>query len=177
MKNIHINMKTKITIGVIVALIVVGIAVYALRPTTQQKVGAIGLSDSSNFTAIGLGTNSSYMVTYGNKVSMTPSSGVPCSFTTPNATTTITMAGVLLTSATVATTTYWELTSATSATATTTLITNIGQETASGGFGWSYSTANTILAPNTYVNVGVQSSSTAQLANIGGECVLEVQTI
>lgn len=153
---------------------------------TQAPAGIVGAVNpySTNFTALGIGINDKFMVTSAQRVSMTAialgasAAAVPCSFLTPNATTTLSEVSVLMTSTSVATTTTWELASASSAIATTTLIASIGNAlTASQGFGWSYGTANTIFSPNTYVNVGVQASTSAQIANIAGTCQLELYTL
>ena len=170
-------MKTKITIGVLIALIVVGIAGYALRSTVQPRVGAIGPSDSSNFTAIGLGTNSSYAVIFGNRVAMTPSSNVPCAIQSPNATSSLSFASYELSSLNVATTTKWYLAWAATASATTTNLNTSAQLAASTGLDYANSFETTYLPPLSYVTVGVLSSSTAQLANIAGACTANFNVI
>ena len=112
-------MNKKITIGVIVALIVVGIAVYALRPTTQQKVGGLANnSQSTNFTAVGLGIGDTYLVTTGDALPMTPQQ-VTCSIQSPAASSSLTYASVDLQTTAVSTTTTWVLSWAATATATT----------------------------------------------------------
>ena len=170
-------MKTKITIGVIVVLVIGCLIGYSVNHSKQTRVGAIGLSDSSNFTAIGLGTNSSYATTWGNRVQMTPSSVVPCSIQSPNATSSLDFYSFELSSKTVATTTAWVVAWATTATATTTNIYTGAQIAASTGFDYANSSDATYLPPLSYLNVGVVSSSTAQLANVTGTCTALFQVI
>ena len=171
-------MNKKITIGVIVALIVVGIAVYALRPTTQQKVGGLANnSQSSNFTAIGLGIGDTYAVTTGDAVFMAPQQ-VTCSIQSPAATSSLTFASVDLQTTAVSTTTTWVLSWATTATATTTSIATIGTaKTASTMFDYAVSPVTTYIPPSAYVNVWVLASSSAQYANLSGNCTAEFHVL
>ena len=167
---------TKIILGAIIVLIF-GIVIGYATHSSSVKVGSIGPSDSSNFTAIGLGTNSSYSVVFGNRVPMTPSSIVPCSIQTPNATSSLSFVSFELSSVTVATTTKWYIANATTATATTTNIYTSAQLAASSGLDYANSFETTYLPPLTYINVGVVSSSTAQLANVTGACSAQFTVI
>src|ERR1035441_2263950 len=103
-------MNKKITIGVIVALIVVGIAGYGLRGTFQSKGGNVGglanNSQSTNFTAVGLGIGDTYLVTTGDALPMTPQQ-VTCSIQSPAASSSLTYASVDLQTTAVSTTTTW----------------------------------------------------------------------
>jgi hypothetical protein len=86
-------MNKKIIIGsIIIVILIAGIVIGYATHSSSQKVGSIGPSDSSNFTAIGLGTNSSYAVEFGNRVQMTPSSIVACAIQSPNATSSLSFA-------------------------------------------------------------------------------------
>jgi len=158
---------------VVAIIAVLGLFSPDIQPA---KVGAVN-PYSTNFTAIGLGINDSYIVTYGDRVGMTASSNVPCAILSPNATTSLVFASIQLSSVTVATTTKWVLATAATASATTTVLYTGAQLAASTGFSYATSSAIATLSPNTYVTVGVISSSTAQLANVAGSCEAEFITL
>lgn len=153
---------------ILIAFIVIAIIAVLTIHKKENVVGA--LPYSTNFTAIGLGVNDSYVNLSGQRISMTASSFVPCSILSPNATTSLLYATIQLTSTSVSTTTKWLLATAATAGATTTVLYNAAQLAASTGFDYATTSAPTILAPNTYVNVGVNSSSTPLLANVTGFC-------
>ena len=171
MKNIYLWSAV-----VVVAIIAV---IGLFSPVSAPVASIVGAVNpySTNFTAIGLGINDSYVVESGDYVSMAASSNVPCSILSPNATSSLVFASIQLTSVTVATTTKWVLATAATANATTTVLYTGAQLAASTGFSYATSSAIATLSPNTYVNVGVISSSTAQLANVTGSCTAKFITL
>ncbi len=135
-------------------------------------------SGATNYDALGLGINDRYLYTVGRNVNMTVSSQIPCSIQTPAATSSLVFASVKMDSTSVATTTTWVLSWAASATATTTTIATIGTaKTASTAFDYAVAPVTTYLPANSYINVWVLASTSAQLANVTGQCQAEFITI
>ena len=161
---------------VVVAIIaVLGLFSPNAQPN-KQIVGAVN-PYSTNYTAIGLGIQDSYVVTSAQRDSMVASSNIPCSFLTPNATTSLVFASIKLNQGTIATTTKFVLATAATASATTTVLYTSSQITANTGLEYATGSAMTVLSPNTYVNVGVISSSSAALSTIGGSCEAQFITL
>ena len=160
------------------ALIIgLGVGYYFHSPAKVGLVGGLSNSQSSNFTAIGLGVGDTYAVTTGDAVFMAPQQ-LTCSIQAPAATSSLTFASVDLQTTAVSTTTTWVLSWAATATATTTSIATIGTaKTASTMFDYAVSPVTTYIPPSAYVNVWVLASSSAQYANLSGNCTVEFHVL
>ena len=159
-------------IALVALLISVGNSVGGNQSVPASIVGDV--SGSTNYDTIGLGINDKYVQMVGRRIGMTTSSQIPCSIQTPAATSSLVFASVKLTSTSVATTTTWVLSWAASATATTTSIATIGTaKTASAAFDYAVASPTTYLPASSYINVWVLASSSAELANVAGQCQAE----
>lgn len=170
-----------ITIGLVVVAVIaiIGIFTPAFVKNASTRVGAV-TPYATNFTALGLGINDKYVVTSAQRIGMTTSSITPCSFISPSATTSLQFVSVNMTSTSLASTTIWVISTSTTATGTSSPISALAAQLAAAtkfSWAWGSGTNNSVLPPSTYVNLGVQASSSADLANVAGTCQVEFITL
>ena len=124
--------------------------------------------------------NENGVVKYNRVMKPIAATTTPCTFKSPNATTSLEVFTLNVTTATSPAATF-VLATSTVTNATTSLISNVGTLSASaqGFFIWHAGTNNSIVAPNTYVSLGAQNggAATALGYTFGGLCTATFRQI
>jgi len=173
------NTSKSLWIAVVVVTIIAVMGLYLPKSTIQTITNTVkGISDSTNFTSIGLGTNDRYVVTTAVRQPLLTATTTPCSILSPSdATTSIVYASLNITTST-STAIVWELATSTTAYATTSLI--LSHKAVSGeqsDIVFAGGSDIGVVAPSTYINWKWGGAVVAGTAKLNGYCQLMLRKI
>ncbi len=174
-----------LTIGLLITLVIAvcGFFFPQIHSAVKSLGGVQSTTDvgTTNFTSISVsaGEANGGLWTTSTRINMTQASKTLCSIASPNASSTLTMAGVNMTTSASYATTYMLGLGTTAVATTTSLVASISAA-ANGPLSFiatSTAIVDGVIAPNTFVNFNVSTSTVSATYAPVGTCTAEFQVL